>query len=204
MNVRRVLSKTLIAVVCTVCASAAMAHTVSIGYVPGANTGEVTFYTGSYHDDVGVNEGALTLTGTGGTVYGPVTVNFNIPSVNVKPAGLVDGVNNCYWPQDSNLPLDCTLTQDPGISGGVSIWQGVTFTGLKAGTYSFTCGQTCGTSVIFNSWADGTGTVTLTGRDIGGGGADYSPVPTLSGLGLVILLALTALVAVVAGRRFLA
>jgi len=46
--------------------------------------------------------------------------------------------------------------------------------------------------------------VTLTGRDIGGGGADYSPVPTLSGLGLVILLALTALVAVVAGRRFLA
>src|SRR6266850_7872367 len=75
----------------------AQAHTTSIGFVPGVNPGEVTFYTGSYsHGGTPVNEGSLTLTGVS-LSFGPTTVAFDIAPVGTKPSGLVDGTNNFFW-----------------------------------------------------------------------------------------------------------
>ncbi len=142
----------------------AQAHTTSIGFV-NAGPGAVTFYTGSYHSNVGVNEGSLTLTGVS-VAFGPVTKAFDIPSVNTKPVGLVDGTSNFYW-QTTNSGSP-TLTSDPLFAGGVEIWQGVTFTGLNPGTYSFGCGNSCGTTQIFTRGGGGTnGTVTLSGAIVG-------------------------------------
>ncbi|WP_428635197.1 PEP-CTERM sorting domain-containing protein [Sedimenticola sp.] len=177
------------------------AHTTSIGYVPGASAGEVTFWTGSYsHGGTPVNEGTLTLTGVD-VVYGPTTVAFDITPVGVKPTGLVDGTNNFFWDisADPSFTYEFPVSTDPNLFGGVVWWQGVTFTGLNAGTYDVTCGATCG---ITQQWASlsTAGTIknlsgglgqdtlrfTLTAGDIGGGGTDV-PEPlslALFGLGL--------------------
>lgn len=152
----------------------ANAHTTSIGFVPGANAGEVTFWTGSYHniaENGGVNEGSLTLVGAD-VVFGPIVTAFDITPVAVKPAGLVDGTNNCYWTTTNFSSLNCSVLSDPNLIGPVRLWQGVTFAGLSPGTYNFTCGATCGTSDVFRSLT-GAGPnifaqVTLTGKDIGG------------------------------------
>ncbi|MFT5139779.1 MAG: hypothetical protein ACI9H8_000407 [Lysobacterales bacterium] len=199
MNILKKLSINAICLVTVLCASIAYAHTTSIGFTPGANQGEVIFYTGSYHPNVGVNEGTLTLTGINGTVYGPTELAFNIPSVNVKPAGLVDGTNNCYV-TIANL-VDCTLLADPIRSGPVIIWQGVTFAGLQAGDYSFSCGTTCGTSDIFNSLGTGSGVLTLTSQTVGGNEDASISVPTLSLAGVIFLLGLIAITAIFYRRR---
>lgn len=172
----------------------ANAHTTSIGYVPGTNPGEVTFWTGSYHpitENGGVNEGALTLVGADVT-YGPITKAFDIAPVASLPAGLVYGTNNCVWTSNSFSSLDCTQTSDTSVFGPIQLWQGVTFSGLSAGTYDFTCGATCGTSAVFNSLS-GAGpsvfaTLTLGAGDIGGGGTGTVPEPgvlALLGIGLL-------------------
>lgn len=157
----------------------ANAHTTSLGYVPGANPGEVTFWTGSYnHGGTPVNEGTATLTGVD-VVYNQV-VNFNIAPVNAKPAGLVDGTNNFFW---GPFPYPFPVNTDPVLFGGVVWWQGVTFTGLSPGTYDFTCGGTCGTTAQWVSLtaaggSGGTVRITLTAGSIGGG--TVGAIPTLS------------------------
>ena len=118
----------------------AQAHTTSIGFVPGANNGEVTFWTGSYHSG-GVNEGTLTLAGANGTVFAPVTVAFNIGVTSTKPTGLVDGTNNFYWGGSFSNTSFPKTTQNALVEE-LRIWQGVTFSGLNPGDYSFTCGST--------------------------------------------------------------
>lgn len=171
--------------------SAANAHTTSIGFVPGANPGEVTFWTGSYHSS-GVNEGTLTLVGAGTTTYGPVTTAFDITPQTTLPTGLVYGDNNCVWTSSNFSSLDCTQTSDTSVFGPIRLWQGVTFTGLNAGTYNFTCGATCGTSQVWHS-LNGAGpnvfaTITLTAGNIGGGGTGTAPEPSvlaLLSLGLI-------------------
>lgn len=147
------------------------AHTVSLGYLPGSNPGEVIFYTGSYHTSGG-NEGALTLTGILGTSYGPVNTAFNITPTNTKPVGLADGTNNFYWANDGSFPVSV----DPLIGGGPRLWQGVMFSGLNPGDYSASCGSTCGTSQVWDSWSSsGTVNINLTAGSIGGGGTDGVP-----------------------------
>ena len=165
------------------------AHTVSLGYLPGSNPGEVIIWTGSYHDiteNGGVNEGATTLTGILSTIYGPVTIPFNITPTSTKPIGLLDGTNNFYWAGDGTFPINV----NPLIAGGPQLWQGVLFAGLNTGDYSASCGSTCGTSDVFNSWSStGTVNISLTSQDIGGGGTNGRvPEPAtlaLFGLGLV-------------------
>lgn len=181
--------------------AAAMAHTTSIGYVPGANPGEVTFWTGSYaHGGTPNNEGTLTLTGV--DVVFNQSVAFNITPVGVKPAGLVDGSNNFFWDISSTpgFSYDFPVSTDPNLFGGVIWWQGVTFTGLNAGTYDVTCGATCGITQQWDSLSTAgnvqnlsggldpdTLRFTLTAGDIGGGGTNNVPEPAslaLLGLGL--------------------
>lgn len=159
--------------------STAFAHTTSIGYVPGSSVGEVTFWTGSYnHSVTPVNEGTLTLTSDDGLF--DETKAFDITPNSSKPSGLTDGTNNFYW--DSSYSLDKTLTSDPNISGGVVWWQGVTFSGLLAGTYDFTCGSTCGSTAQWASWGDGSGSLTLSEGDVSGGGPSRVPEPGTLGL----------------------
>ena len=142
-------------------AASASAHTTSLGYVPGANPGEVTFWAGSYHNS-GVNEGMFTLTNLDTMVSQTVAPNIGV--TNVMPTGLIDGVNNFYWGNDNAYGY----STDQGLGGGVEIWQGITFSGLSAGNYEFTCGNTCGTSVVWATWSPGAVQLTLTGRDVGG------------------------------------
>ncbi len=172
----------------------AAAHTTSIGYVPGANPGEVTFWTGSYdHFGTPNNEGIGTLVGV--DVAYNQSLAFNITPVSTKPTGLIDGTNNFYW--DSVPSGACSLngahfapglTADPGICGGVVWWQGVTFTGLVAGTYDFSCGNNCGSTAQWETWTAGSVRLTITDSDIGGGNGTSVPEPSslaLLGLGLL-------------------
>lgn len=182
---------------------AALAHTTSIGYVPGANPGEVTFWTGSYAHGGGViNEGTLTLTGV--SLVFSQSVNFNIAPTSVKPAGLIDGTNNFFW-NTSTTPgfsYDFPVSVDPILFGGVVVWQGVTFTGLNAGTYDVTCGATCGASAQWSSLSTagavqnlsggvGADTLrfTLNAGDIGGGVPEPASI-ALTGVGAAVLVAL--------------
>ena len=174
---------------------AAQAHTTSLGFVPGANPGEVTFWTGSYfHGGIATNEGTLTVTGVDVT-FGPTTQAFDMivggnssPVGAAKPAGLVDGTNNFFWASspDPSFTYEFPVNTDPNLFGGIRTWQGVTFAGLNPGTYDFTCGATCGTTQQWDSLSTagsvknlsgqglGADTLrfTLTGSDIGGGGTN--------------------------------
>ncbi len=162
----------------------ANAHTTSIGFV-NAGPGSVTFYTGSYHslaENGGNNEGTLTLTGVT-VAFGPVTTAFNIAPVATRPAGLVDGTNNFFW--SGSCCNGAFPNDNPTIPGGTpQIWQGVTFSGLSAGDYDFSCGATCGTSAVFNSWGAGTERVTLSGAVVGPPAVPEPATIVLLGLGL--------------------
>jgi IPTL-CTERM motif len=166
----------------------AAAHTTSLGYVPGTTAGSVTFFTGSYsHGGTPVNEGTATLTGV--TVVYNQVVNFNIPPVGTKPAGLVDGTNNFFWGPLVGSTYPFPVSVDPVLFGGVVWWQGVTFTGLVPGTYTFTCGNNCGVTAQWQSLNSGAGetvTVNLTGSVIGGGGGPAADIPTVSEWGLIL------------------
>jgi len=147
------------------------AHTTSIGYVPGATAGTVTFWTGSYsHGGIPSNEGLVRLQGVSNGY--DQTVAFNIGPVSAKPIGLADGTNNFFWGDyDSSIGrYPFPLSTDPVLFGGVVWWQGVTFTGLSAGDYIFGCGTTCGTTQQWESLngAGDTIRLTLTGTDVGG------------------------------------
>jgi hypothetical protein len=152
--------------------TASVAHTTSIGYTPGSTAGTVTFWTGSYeHGGAPSNEGVVALNGV--SVVFSDTAAFDIGPVSTKPGGLVDGTNNFFWGDfDSSLGrYPFPLSTDPDLFGGIRYWQGVTFTGLTAGTYDFGCGSTCGTTAQWES-LNGAGDivrVTLTGDDVSGG-----------------------------------
>lgn len=165
-------------------AGTAAAHTTSIGYLPGSSAGEVTFWTGSYsHGGTPSNEGTGTLTGVTNPLYSS-SLSFNIMPTSTKPTGLADGTNNFYWAADGTFP---PLSADPGIAGGVVWWQGVTYSGLVAGDYSFTCGTTCGITQQWETWGSGSVPITLTAGNIGTGTVPEPGVLSIFGLGLALI-----------------
>jgi len=152
-------------------APGARAHTVSIGYAftgPGA----VTLWYGSYHADATFNEANVQLVGP----QFNQTIVYTLIS-SVKPAGLIDGVNNFY----SNT-AGTALVGTPQIvastdgSGGsfnpatqsILNWQGAIFTGLKPGTYTFTYNPLSLPTVEWHPINDviRTNSFTLTVRDV--------------------------------------
>lgn len=148
----------------------AWAHTNSVGY-ENAGPGSVNFWYGSWHSGVDYTEGSMKLVGPGGF---DVTTPFTMV-VNTKPVGLVDGVTHFY--SDG--------TQLIGEGGDDTYaWQGVNFTGLTAGEYTFTyipidnptATWDPADSVILSS------TVMLS-ADIVGGGAGFVPKSTSTSRG---------------------
>lgn len=131
----------------------AEAHAVSIGF-ESAGTGAFTTWLGSYnHGSSGHHlEGSMQLEGVSGTVFAPTVEPFtlgagvgpNPPFGGGKPSGLVDGTTNFYvsTPLNVNGPLvgseNIFNTVLCSACGPVDHWQGVTFSGLTAGTYQFT------------------------------------------------------------------
>lgn len=104
-------------------------HTNSIGYV-GEGSGSVVFWYGSWHSNTTFNEGSLQLVGSNGTTYPAVVTPFNLFSSTV-PTGLTAGTN---WFQS-----DGTTLIPYGTGQTVSyVYQGVRFTNLQPGTYTFT------------------------------------------------------------------
>ncbi len=168
----------------------ASAHTTSLGYVPGVNPGEVTFWAGHYsHGGVPGAEGQATLAGI--SLLYSQTQPFVGPVVSAKPAGLIDGTNNFFW---GPSPYPFPLSVDPNLFGGVVHWESMTFTGLLAGVYDLTIADDSRTT---QEWANlssiggGTGSVriTLTAGNIGGGTIPEPASLALMGLGLAGLAA---------------
>ena len=103
--------------------SPAFAHTTSVGYeVLPSNTVEVWY--GPYHN-TGFTEGSLSFTSTNGY---SATVAFT-DLVSAKPTGLVDGTTNFFTDGNSLIGT---------ANRTINTWQGVRFSNLSAGTYTFT------------------------------------------------------------------
>ncbi len=107
------------------------AHTNSVCYI-NSGLGAVTFWYGSWHSGTSYNEGELKLSGTGATSYGPAIVEFS-QLVHTTPAGCTPGTN--YFNTDGSDLI--AYGSNTGIKWESHVWQGVTFTGLAVGSYTF-------------------------------------------------------------------
>ena len=96
---KKILASLALAAALSAVSGLALAHTVALGYVPGVNPGDVTFWVGNYtHSGTPgnvPNEGSLQLSGENGTIYGPTTTAFDL-NTTTKPIGLSDGNNYFY------------------------------------------------------------------------------------------------------------
>ena len=116
--------------------TATFAHTNSIGYV-GDGLGGVTFWYGSWHGGTTFNEAEIKLEGANGTSYTTTITQFNLLQ-NSTPAGLIPGTN--YFTSDGTqlVPYDPSGATNGGTTQESYTWQGLTFSGLSAGDYTFT------------------------------------------------------------------
>ena len=140
-----------------IAAPAAFAHTTSVGYEikPGNS---VQIWYGTYHD-TSFTEGSLSFIGDNGY---SATVNFT-DLVSSKPLGLVDGTTNFFT---DGQQLIGTANQD------IYTWQGVTFSNLTAGTYTFKYIPIAYPTQDWQPWDDiiRTGSFILTAEALASGG----------------------------------
>lgn len=100
----------------------ASAHTSAVGYVFAGTS--VSFYFGTYHN-TSFTEGQLQFNGPSGSV----TVPFSILT-HTMPTGL-DPATNYFSVSPGGLG---PYSLPPGY---ILTWQGASFTGLSAGSYTF-------------------------------------------------------------------
>ncbi|HET6806959.1 MAG TPA: autotransporter-associated beta strand repeat-containing protein [Frateuria sp.] len=136
------------------------AHTVSVGYTNNGS-GALTFWYGTYHDpsEASYHEGQFHLTGPSG--YDQL-VDFTL-LVSTKPAELEDGYNNFYSSPDQTGLVDTNNIQT------VLTWQGVSFSGLTAGTYVYSYVPIANPTQVWDPYAPVlTNTLTITAADLNG------------------------------------
>jgi hypothetical protein len=152
-------------------ASAAQAHTISIGVYNAGGPGDVTLAMGTYDHGSPIAQGAIQL------IAGPGTPSAIVPFssvVTTKPIGLIDGVNNFYadavpatWGALSSDSFH-QPTNTVGL-GPVVNWQQATFTGLAPGAYTYQLsGMTSANWNNINSFQDNwTGTIVISAEVAG-------------------------------------
>lgn len=147
----------------------AWAHTNSVGY-ENAGPGAVNFWYGTYHVGTTFTEGSMQLVGPDGF---DITTAFTLLT-STKPAGLVDGETNFY--SDGTQ-----LTGTPDMYG-VYTWQGVNFTNLAAGEYTFTYIPIASPTAEWDPLYEviRTSTVNLTAELLGGSGFVQNATSTSS------------------------
>lgn len=125
----KILAATVVATASLAGLSSAWSHTISIGY-ENVGVNALNFWYGTYHSGVTYNEGSFHLVNPAANI--DVTTAFSL-LVSVKPSGLVDGDTNFYAASTS-------VTKQPTNVDGRTVlyWQGVSFTNLAPGTYTFT------------------------------------------------------------------
>jgi len=187
--------------------TSSQAHTVSIGFVPAENPGELTFWVGNYNHhgrpgNVPI-EGSLRLTGVNGTIFDTVTEPFSLSQYDGnggKPLGLIDGVNNYYasGPVRGTGPLVGNFA-DSYIKyclacGPVTGWQGASILGLTAGDYMFSFVEKAQPTMDWTQWNNSLNNVfSIEQTSLNGGGPlNVSAVPLpaafpLYGAGVAIL-----------------
>ena len=120
---------TLVATASLAYSTVAWPHTISIGY-ENVGVNAINFWYGTYHSGVNYNEGSFHLVNPTANV--DITTAFSL-LVSVKPSGLIDGDTNFY------AAMTSTTKQPTNVDGRtVLYWQGVSFTNLAPGTYTFT------------------------------------------------------------------
>lgn len=159
------------------------AHTTSVGSFNAGSPGSVTLVMGTYSHGSPIFQGAISLI-AGPGITTPIMQSFTAV-LNVKPAGLIDGVNNFYI--DESSPSSDAFTSAVNTTGlPVTDWQAATFTGLTAGTYTY---QLSGmTAVNWQNWNTSafnwTGTLEITGESVNGV-PDSGSTLALFGLGVL-------------------
>lgn len=117
----------------------AFSHTIAIGSSNAGAAGSVTLWMGTYSHGTGITQGSIQLI-AGPSNVGAIQAFTTL--VNTIPTGLIAGTN--YFFADAvpgnfgTLPSDSysSATNTVGL-GPVVDWQGATFTGLAAGTYTY-------------------------------------------------------------------
>jgi len=112
--------------------STALAHTNSIGYV-GDGSGGLNFWYGNWHGTA-FNEAEIKITKPDGTTSIDA---FDLLSQD-SPAGLISGVN--FFTSDGTqlVAYDPTGATNGGVTQESYVWQGINYTGLATGNYTFT------------------------------------------------------------------
>jgi len=122
--------------------SAAIAHTVSVGY-ENLGGGVFNIWYGTYHANTNFTEGSLSASGPSFSTVVPFTLN--VVGAGNKPSGLIDGTTNFYSNAGgtglTGTPVPVTGNGGSFVGGASNVvsWQGAHFTGITTpGNYTFT------------------------------------------------------------------
>ena len=141
----------------------AFSHTIAIGSSNAGAPGSVTLWMGTYDHGIAISQGSIQLI-AGPSNVGAIQAFTTV--VTTIPTGLIAGTN--YFFADATPSTFGSLAADSFNSpsntvgiGPVVNWQGATFTGLAAGTYTYQLsGMTSANWNNINSFTDNwTGTL---------------------------------------------